>query len=99
MSTIAITAADIALYRQYDGDLDGLSRSAGREADVSDAAWRTIDDLRQRAFIVAAGRGSEAFVQRFEADLVASVPDAQVRSAFRQLVEADLSVTAYRGGR
>ncbi|MDH4259584.1 MAG: hypothetical protein OEW16_04695, partial [Gammaproteobacteria bacterium] len=75
MSTIAITAADIAMYRRYDGDIDGLSRSADRDADISDAAWRMIDDLRQRAFIVAAGRGSEAFVQRYEADLVASIPD------------------------
>ena len=59
MSTIAISAADVALYSRYDGDLDGLSRSADRGADVSVVAWRTIDDLRQRGFIVAAGRGSE----------------------------------------
>jgi len=99
MSTIAITAADIAMYRRYDGDIDGLSRSADRDADISDAAWRMIDDLRQRAFIVAAGRGSEAFVQRYEADLVASIPDAKARSEFRQLVEVDLSTTANRARR
>jgi hypothetical protein len=99
MSTIAITAADIAMYRRYDGDIDGLSRSADRDADVSDAAWRMIDDLRQRAFIVAAGRASKAFAQRYEADLVASIPDATVRSEFRQLVEVDLRTTASRAGR
>ncbi|MDH4260285.1 MAG: hypothetical protein OEW16_08260, partial [Gammaproteobacteria bacterium] len=66
---------------------------------ISDAAWRMIDDLRQRAFIVAAGRGSEAFVQRYEADLVASIPDAKARSEFRQLVEVDLSTTANRARR
>jgi hypothetical protein len=47
VSTIAITAADIALYHRYDGDLDGLSRSADRGADVSEAVWRAIDGLRQ----------------------------------------------------
>ena len=99
VSTIAITAADIALYRRYDGDLDGFSRSADLGADVSEAVWRAIDGLRQRAFIVAAGRGSETFAQRFAADLIACIPDAQARSGFQQLVEADLSVAAHRAGR
>ncbi|MDH5536951.1 MAG: hypothetical protein OEZ08_15470 [Betaproteobacteria bacterium] len=98
MSNIAVTASDIALYRRYDGDLDGLSRSADRDADVSDAAWRVIDDLRQRAFIVATGRGSQTFTQRFEADLAACIPDVQVRGEFQQLVEADLKVAAHREG-
>jgi hypothetical protein len=93
------TAADIALYRRYDGDLDGLSRSADRDADVSAAAWRTIEDLRQRAFIIAAGRGSQAFAQRFESDLAVSIPDEQVRSEFRRLVETDLRVAEQREGR
>lgn len=99
MNAITITAADIALYRRYDGDLDGLSMSADRDAHVSDAAWRTIEDLRQRAFIVATGRSSRAFGQRFEADLVAFIPDEQARSEFRRLVEADLRIAAHREGR
>lgn len=98
MSTIGITPADIALYCRYDGDLDGLSRSTDRNADDSDAAWRTIDDLRQRAFIVAAGRASEAFAQSFQVDLVACIPDAKVRSEFQQIVDADC-VRARRAGR
>jgi hypothetical protein len=99
MSTIAITAADIALYRRYDGDLDGLSRSGDRDADVSESAWRMIDDLRQRAFIVAAGRGSQAFAQQFEADLAVCIPDVQVRTLFRELVEADFSDARRQAGR
>lgn len=99
MSTIAITAADIALYRRYDGDLDGLSRSGGRDAVVSESAWRMIDNLRQRAFIVSARRGSQAFAQQFEADLAVCIPDVQVRTAFRDLVEADFSGVARQAGR
>lgn len=94
MTAIAITAADIALYRRYDGDVDGLSRSADRDANVSDAHWRIIDDLRQRAFIVAAGRGSELFGNRLESDLATYIPDESARSEFRQLVEADLKAAA-----
>ncbi|MEZ5558630.1 MAG: hypothetical protein R3E86_08835 [Pseudomonadales bacterium] len=98
MTTTAISSADIALYRRFDGDIDGLSRSAARDVHASDAAWRTIDDLRQRAFIVAAGHASEVFAQRFEADLVAHISDVKVRSQFRQLVEADLSASTHRAG-
>jgi hypothetical protein len=76
--------------------MDGLARSADRDANVSDAAWRRIDDLRQRAFIVASGRGSQAFGLAFEADLAACIPDAQARHEFRQLVEADLIAAAHR---
>jgi hypothetical protein len=95
MSGIAITLSDIALYRRYNGDVDGLQRSADRSAEFSDSAWRTIDDLRQRAFIVSAGRGSGVFDQRFEADLMGCMPDATVRGAFQEMLEADLRAASH----
>jgi hypothetical protein len=91
MSASTISAAAIVLYRRYDGDLDGFSRSVDRHADVDDKAWRIIDDLRQRAFTVATGRGSESFCRSFEADLIARVPDERARGEFHQLVDADLN--------
>jgi hypothetical protein len=96
VAAVAITTADIALYRHYDGDLDGLSRSADRNANISDADWRIIDDLRQRAFVVAKGRGSEAFDRRFESDLPTHMPDERARIEFRELVEADLKIARDR---
>jgi hypothetical protein len=65
MPASAVSAAAIALYRRYNGDSDGFSRSADRDADVSERDWRIIDDLRHRAFIVATGRGSARFRQEF----------------------------------
>jgi hypothetical protein len=54
-----LTASDVAFYRRYDGDLDGLRRSADRDVPVVEADWRLLEDLRQRAVIVARGSGSE----------------------------------------
>ena len=93
---MAITAADIALYRRYDGNLDGFSRSADRGVVVSDADWRVIDDLRQRAFIIAKERGSAPFARSFEADLLKHIPDEGARIEFRRLVEVDLEASAGR---
>jgi hypothetical protein len=90
VSAVPITAADIALYSRYDGDLDGLSRSANRDAEVSDTNWHLVDDLRQRGFIVASGRGSEAFGEEFELDLLTHIPDERARHDLRQLIDADL---------
>jgi hypothetical protein len=78
------------MYRRYDGDLDGLSRSGDRHAGSSDGVWRVIDDLRQRAFVVANGRSSEAFLRDFESDLIAYVPDERARSDSWQMIDVDL---------
>jgi len=97
MTVAPIPASTVALYRRYNGDADGLSRSADRTADVSGADWRDIDDLRQRAFIVATGRGSESFCQSFEADLSARMPDNAARREFDRVVEADLQGPSAHG--
>lgn len=94
MAASAISAAAIALYRRYDGDLDGLSRSADRGAVSLDDDWRVIDDLRQRAFIIAMGRGSEAFARKFESDLATRIPDEGARREFEQLIDADVRTAA-----
>jgi hypothetical protein len=96
VSVSTITAPALVLYRRYDGDLDGLSRSADRNADVSDETWRIIDDLRQRAFIVAMGRGSESFSRKFEADLATYISDERARREFALLVDSDRAAAADR---
>jgi hypothetical protein len=93
---VPITAADIALYRRYDGDLDGLCRSADRSALTSEAGWRTLDDLRQRAFIAARQGGSKTFERELESDLDACMADQHALIAFQLLVAADLDLVANR---
>jgi hypothetical protein len=88
---VPITSADIAFYRLYDGDLDGLGRSADRDAAINVSYWRRLEDLRQRAVIVARGNGSEAFRREFESNLAAHLADADALSEFRQIVAADLN--------
>lgn len=88
---MVIAPADLALYLRYDGDLDGLCRSADRSEGIShETAWRILDDLRQRAVIVARGSGSEAFRRALESDLARHLPDASARAGFQQAVAADL---------
>ena len=88
---VPITTADIAFYRRYDGDLDGLSRSVDRDAAINESTWRLLEDLRQRAVIVARGNGSDAFRREFESDLAAHLADAEAHAEFRQIVAADLN--------
>lgn len=88
---VPITATDIALYRRFDGDLDGLIRSAERDSTISESVWRLLDDMRQRAVIVARGSGSGAFRRELESDLAANLADAQAHSEFRRIVAADLA--------
>jgi hypothetical protein len=89
-----LTSSDIAFYRRYDGDLDGLRRSADRDVPVVEADWRLLEDLRQRAVIVARGSGSESFRRELERDLAAHLADAGALAEFRQIVAADLERTA-----
>jgi hypothetical protein len=90
MSSYRISASAIALYRRYDGDLDGLSRSVDRHAEVSEDIWRAIDDLRQRAAIVKKGLGSAAFRQCFAIDYAACIADDEARVEFQCLIDSDL---------
>lgn len=85
-----ITSEEIRLYQRYDGDLDGLSRSADYD-ELKEAQWRILEDLRQRAVIVARGSASEAFRQAFESELAFHLADAEALAAFRQIIAVDLS--------
>lgn len=97
MPTSPISLDDIACYRSWDGDVDALARSTDRGRSAE--AWRVLDDLRQRAFLIATGQGSDAFAARLEAELATNIPDAEARAMFRSLVSADVSKAARQGER
>jgi hypothetical protein len=85
-----ITAAKVAVYRQYSGDIDGWTRSTSRSADLNDNDWYLIDDLRQRFFLVLTRNASQSFIDRLEADLALHVPDESARSGLRELAVEDV---------
>jgi hypothetical protein len=90
---VRLTSSDIAFYRRYDGDLDGLCRSADRDVMIDESDWRLLEDLRRRAVIVARGSGSESFRRELERDLAAHMADAAALAEFRRIVAADLCRT------
>jgi hypothetical protein len=87
---VPITGSEIAFYRRYDGDLDGLSRSSDRGAAVNEPDWRLLEDLRQRAVIVARGLGSKAYCRELDSLLATHLADTHARAEFQRLVDADL---------
>ena len=92
----SVDAAQLELYCRYDGDMDGLSRSANRNAKVSEEVWRLIDDLRRRMFIVESGQGSLSFRAALESDLSKHVQSAQILDSLRHLVAADIERASTR---
>ncbi|HPG95623.1 MAG TPA: hypothetical protein PLR28_13800 [Dokdonella sp.] len=90
MDFLLIDAGQLELYRHYDGDADGLSRSADRTAQVSDRIWQLIDDLRQRSFIVESGRGALSFRAALEADLSKHIPNKEVLDSLLRIVASDI---------
>lgn len=92
-----IKTTDVELYRRYDGDVDGLSRSTDRESNVSDVVWRKIDDLRQNAFIVKSGQASGGFSERFEDELSNCNFENGALEEFWRMVAADIQLAKSNG--
>jgi hypothetical protein len=62
-----LTLDKLKMYRQFNGDIDGLARA--RIDDLSGAIyedWRLIDELRQALFLVSSGRATLEFAASVE---------------------------------
>ena len=61
--TRRINARQLAVYKRYRGDEDGLARAgtASEKALMADVKWSSITDAIQRASIVRRGLADEAF--------------------------------------
>ena len=92
-NSVSVDAEQLDLYCRYDGDMDALSRSADRNAKVSEEMWRLIDDLRQRMFIVESGQGSLSFRAALESDLSNRIQGKQILDSLLRLVAADIEKT------
>lgn len=81
-----ITAEKIRTYAAFAGDADAWARQpARRRADMTDADWRSIDELLSGLVSAGTGLASAAFRQRIEALLMGEVADEAAREALREL--------------
>ena len=83
-----LTLEKLAVYRAFEGDIDGWARSSRQEGSstISDEDWSVIEELRQGLFLVATGRASTAFSASLNERLLAVTADEATRRALRELV-------------
>ncbi len=91
-SPASISAAQIQVYAEFDGDADMYQRcgmpNSGALGDIW-SAWGAIEDLRRRLYLVAVGRASVQFAASAEADLFGWAADEETRRQLRAIVDRD----------
>jgi hypothetical protein len=85
-----VSAAQVDIYTTHNGDIDMYQRRGSPQKDILGDSWETIEDLRRRLFLVAAGRASATFANSVEADLLAWTSDEDARRRIRAMVESDV---------
>ena len=82
-----LTIDKLQMYRRFDGDIDGYSRSrVDDRSGITDEDWRLIDELRQALSIISSGRAAPEFAASVEQRLSSVAVDDQTRQALRALV-------------
>jgi hypothetical protein len=95
MAGANLTINKLAIYRRFDGDIDGWQRCKGSQDEISDEDWSTIDDLRQSLFLVKSGKASKRFSEQLEADLRIFVADEKTYCELISIVESDMKKLAF----
>lgn len=85
-----VSAAQVEIYARFNGDIDMYQRRGSPQGAILGDAWKAIEDLRRRLFLVAAGRASAAFASSAESDFLAWTVDENARARIRALVESDI---------
>jgi hypothetical protein len=86
-----ISAAQVQIYADFDGDEDTYQRRGSPQRALMSHAWGTIEDLRRRLFLAAAGRASVKFSALAEADLLSLTSDETARQMIRAIVANDVA--------
>jgi hypothetical protein len=86
-----VSAAQVEIYARFDGDIDMYQRRGSPQRAILGDTWKTIEDLRRRLFLVAAGRASVTFASSVEADFLAWTLDDDARRRVRAIVESDVN--------
>ena len=82
-----LTLDKLKMYRRFNGDIDGYSRSrVDDQSGITDEDWNAIDELRQALFLVQSGQASPEFAASVEQRLSSVAPDEAARQALRELV-------------
>jgi hypothetical protein len=84
-----VSAAQVEIYAAHIGDIDLYQRRGSPQKAILGDSWKTIEDLRRRFFLVAAGRASVTFANSVEADLLAWTMDEDARRRIRAIVQSD----------
>ena len=96
MSTPApVSSAQVEVYTEFGGDSDMYQRRGMPKSETLGDIWGasgTIEDLRRRLYLVAAGQASVQFAASVEADLLSRVPDEGARSMVRAIVDRDIQL-------
>ena len=89
-----ITLAKIHAYQRFSGDLDGWARLTGGDdpSAITEADWRTIDELRQALALAASSCASLDFCRDAERRLYECTDNEATREALRDLIAQDLSI-------
>lgn len=83
-----LTLDKLRMYRRFDGDIDGYSRSRVEDRSViTEEEWRLIDELRQALFLVRSGQAAAEFAASVERRLSSLAADDQTRQALRELAD------------
>jgi hypothetical protein len=89
----SISAVQIQVYAEFDGDADMYQRRGMPKREVLGdilGAWGAIEDLRRRLYLVAAGLASSKFAASTEADLLDWASDEDTRRQLRAIVDRDI---------
>ena len=62
-----VSAAQVDIYTTHNGDIDLYQHRGSPQMAILGDSWKTIEDLRRRLFLVAAGRASATFASSVEA--------------------------------
>ena len=82
-----LTIAKLATYAEFNGDIDGWTRSpAGHGgAGVTASDWHLMDELLLKRTVIATARASDVFAADFERQLRDCTTDDATRDALRAL--------------
>ena len=80
-----LSAAQIAIYATYAGDLDGWTRHATDRSAITAADWQLIDELLLGLALVQRGAASADYAQALNCRIDTVVADAAARAALYRL--------------
>lgn len=82
-----ISLEKIAIFKKYNGDLDGRTRMADAQekALVSDDDWRQIERMIQDLYLVETGLASQNYRAKVDAKLAEACSDATAVDAIKTL--------------